>query len=59
LEDQWKEAGKAHELFCKRVMEVPLVSVNDACVNELWIKNRKEKNIRESNEALFKTTGNT
>lgn len=59
MEDQWKEVGKVHELVRKRVMEVPLASVNDACVNELWMKNRKEKNIRESNEALFKTVGKT
>jgi hypothetical protein len=43
LEDQWKEVGKVHELFCKRVMDIPLASADDACVNELWMKNRKEK----------------
>jgi hypothetical protein len=38
-----KEAGKVHELFCKRVMGVPLPSANGSCLNELWRKNRKEK----------------
>jgi hypothetical protein len=43
LEDGWKEIGKVHELFCKRVMGMPSTAANGACVKELGRTNRKEK----------------
>jgi hypothetical protein len=43
LEDGWKEIGKVHDLFCKRVMEMLNTAANGACVKELGRKNRKEK----------------
>jgi hypothetical protein len=36
------EVGKVDELFCERVMEVPLTSQNGACVKELGRLYRKE-----------------
>jgi hypothetical protein len=32
-----------HKLFCKRVMGVSLTSTNDVCINEMWMKNGKQK----------------
>jgi hypothetical protein len=43
LEDGWKEIGKVHELFCKRVMGTSNTAANGACVKELGRSNRKEK----------------
>jgi hypothetical protein len=43
LEDGWKEIGKVHELFCKRVMGTPNTTANGACAKELGRSNRKEK----------------
>jgi hypothetical protein len=43
LEDGWKEIGKVHELFYKRVMGMPNTAANGACVKELGRPNRKEK----------------
>jgi hypothetical protein len=43
LEDGWKEIGKVHELFCKRVMGMPNMTANEVCVREMGRKNRKEK----------------
>jgi hypothetical protein len=43
LEDGWKEIGKVHELFCKRVMEMRNTTASGACVKELGRTNRKEK----------------
>jgi hypothetical protein len=28
LEDGWKEIGKVHELFCKRIMGMPCTAAN-------------------------------
>jgi IS1 family transposase len=43
LEDGWKETGKVHELFCKKVMGMPNTAANGACVKEFGRSNRKEK----------------
>jgi hypothetical protein len=43
LKGGWKEIGKVHELFCKRVMGMPNTAANGACVKELGRTNRKEK----------------
>jgi hypothetical protein len=43
LEDGWKDTGKIHELFCKRVMGTPNTAASGACVKELGGSNRKEK----------------
>jgi hypothetical protein len=43
LEDGWKEIGKVHELFCKRVMGMPNMATDGACVKVLGRTNRKEK----------------
>jgi hypothetical protein len=39
----WKDIGKVHELFCKRVMGTPTTEANGACVKEFRRSNRKEK----------------
>jgi hypothetical protein len=46
LQDGWKEIGKVHELFCKRIMGMPSTAANGVCVRELGRTNRKEKVIR-------------
>jgi hypothetical protein len=46
LEDGWKEIGKVHELFRKRVMGMSNTAANGACVKELGRTNRKEKVLR-------------
>jgi hypothetical protein len=38
----WEEIGKLHELFCKRVIGVPMTLSNGTCLKELGT-NRKEK----------------
>jgi hypothetical protein len=43
LEDGWKEIGKVHGLFCKRVIGMPNTAANGACAKELERTNRKEK----------------
>jgi hypothetical protein len=43
LEDGWKEIGKVHELFCKRVMEIRKTTANAARAKEMGRSNRKEK----------------
>jgi hypothetical protein len=46
LDDGWREIGKVHEMFCKRIMETPTAAANGACVKELGRTkrtNRKEK----------------
>jgi hypothetical protein len=51
------EAENAKKPFCRRVIGVPLTSVDVACVNELGSINRKEKEL-QSSEILVKTLGN-
>jgi hypothetical protein len=46
LEDGWKEIGKVHELFCKRIMGIPSMEANGVCVRELGRTNRKDKVIQ-------------
>jgi hypothetical protein len=46
LECGWKEIGKVHELFCKRIMGMPSTAANGVCARELGRTNRKEKVIR-------------
>jgi hypothetical protein len=43
LEDGWKEIGKVHELFCKRVMGMPNMATDGVCVKVLGRTNRMEK----------------
>jgi hypothetical protein len=43
LDDGWRETGKVHEMFCKRIMEAPTAAANGACMKELGWTNRKEK----------------
>jgi hypothetical protein len=43
LEDGWKEIGKVHELFCKRVMGMPNMAANETSVKELGRTNTKVK----------------
>jgi hypothetical protein len=42
LNDGWKELGKVHELFCKRVMGIPSTTANTECARQLGRTNRKE-----------------
>jgi hypothetical protein len=43
LDDGWREIGKVHEIFCKRIMGAPTAATNGAYVKELGMTNRKEK----------------
>jgi hypothetical protein len=43
IDDGWREIGKVHEMFCKRIMRAPAAAANGACVKELGRTNRKEK----------------
>jgi hypothetical protein len=38
-----EEAGDVYGLLCRRVLGVPLILSNDACMKELVRTNRKEK----------------
>jgi hypothetical protein len=33
MEDGWKEIGKVHLLFCKRIMAMPSTATNGVCEN--------------------------
>jgi hypothetical protein len=41
--DGWREIGKVHEMFCKRIMGAPTAAANGACVKEMGRTNRKLK----------------
>jgi hypothetical protein len=43
LDDGWREIGKVHEIFCKRIMGATTAAANGACVKEFGRTNRKEK----------------
>jgi hypothetical protein len=43
LEHGWKEIGKVHDLFCKRVLGMPNTPANGARVEELQRTNKKQK----------------
>jgi hypothetical protein len=43
LDDGWREIGKVHEMFCKRIIVAPTEAANGACVKGLGRTNRKEK----------------
>jgi hypothetical protein len=43
LDDGWREIGKVHEMFCKRIMGAPTAAASGACVKKLRRTNRKEK----------------
>jgi hypothetical protein len=43
LDNGWREIGKVHEIFCKRIMGAPTAAANGACVKKLGRTNRKEK----------------
>jgi hypothetical protein len=43
VDDGWRETGKVHETFCKRITGAPTATANGACVKELGRTNRKEK----------------
>jgi hypothetical protein len=54
LEGGWKEVRKVHKQFWKRIMAVPVMSANGACVKDT----QEGENIRESNGILVKIAGN-
>jgi hypothetical protein len=43
FDDGWKEIGKVHKLFCKRVMGMPGTTANSVCARQLGRTNRKKK----------------
>jgi hypothetical protein len=43
LDDEWREIGKVHEIFCKRIMGAPTAAASGALVKELGRTNKKEK----------------
>jgi hypothetical protein len=43
LDDGWREIGKVHEIFCKRIMGAPTAATNGSCMKELGRTNKKEK----------------